>query len=151
MVIVIVIIAVVVTVVVVLDAKKDASTGSVDKPTNQSTTPTPTPTISPPPTAPPGADGPYTQAAVAADVGKCSEIGRDILKKKGSAVDSAVAALFCTGVMNIHSAGIGGGGFMVVYNRQNKSSEVFDFREQAPERSSVNMYVNSSLSSRIGK
>ncbi|RXN03124.1 GTP-binding SAR1b [Labeo rohita] len=38
----------------------------------------------------------YTKAAVAADAGTCSEIGRDILKRKGSAVDAAIAALLCT-------------------------------------------------------
>jgi gamma-glutamyltranspeptidase/glutathione hydrolase/leukotriene-C4 hydrolase len=140
-VIIIIVIAVVATVVAVVLKAKKGQTNPTVKPTD----------ALPPPTGPPGADGPYRQAVVAADSGKCSEIGRDIMKRNGSAVDSAVAALFCTGVINMHSAGIGGGGFMLVYNRRNKSSEVFDFREEAPSNASVNMYVNSSLSSRIGE
>lgn len=108
-------------------------------------------TVPPPlPTGPPDADGPYQNAVVAADAGQCSEIGRDILQRGGSAVDGAVATMFCIGVMNMHSAGIGGGGFMVVYNRAKKFSEVFDFREEAPTKAHRDMYINSSLSSRVG-
>ena len=51
----------------------------------------------------------------------------------------------------MHSAGIGGGGFMVVYNRSERSASVFDFREEAPGKSNSTMYVNSSLSSTMGK
>ena len=96
-------------------------------------------------------DGPYTNAVVAADAGLCSELGRDILKKKGSAVDSAIATLFCVGVINMHSAGIGGGGFMTVYHKSSNKVEVFDYREVAPLRADKNMYVNGSLNSRYGK
>ena len=115
------------------------------------TTPTTTtPEIRPPPTGPPDADGPYKHGVVASDAGPCSEIGRDILKRNGTVVDSAVATLFCIGVYNMHSAGIGGGGFMVVYIRSNKSVKVIDFREEAPGKGDPFMYVNSSLSSRYG-
>ena len=78
-------------------------------------------------------------------------MGRDILKKKGSAVDSAIAALFCVGVINMHSSGIGGGGFMTVYNRSTNKVEVFDYREVAPGKANSTMYVNSGLSSKYGK
>ena len=96
-------------------------------------------------------DGPYTNAVVAADAGLCSELGRDILKKKGSAVDSAIATLFCVGVINMHSAGIGGGGFMTVYHKSSNKVEVFDYREVAPLRADKNMYVDGSLDSKYGK
>ena len=127
------------------------SIGLSKKDTASSTSnPTPQPNL-PPPTGPPGADGPYKEQVVAADAGKCSEIGRDILKKKGSAVDAAVAALFCVGVINMHSAGVGGGGFIIVYNRSTKSADLFDFREEAPGGANSTMYVNGTLSSRLGK
>lgn len=103
-----------------------------------------------PPTGPPGADGPYKHAVVASDAGLCSEIGRDVLKKNGSAMDASIAALFCIGVYNMHSAGIGGGGFLVVYNKSNKFVEVIDFREEAPGKANRNMYVNETMNSKLG-
>ncbi len=42
---------------------------------------------------------------------------RDVLIGGGSAVDASIAAAFCIGVMDAHSAGLGGGHFMVIYNR----------------------------------
>lgn len=93
--------------------------------------------------------GPYKRAVVAADNGTCSDLGRDMLKKNGSAVDSAITVMLCLGVLNMHSSGIGGGGFMVVYKRADKTAEVIDFREMAPSAANSTMYVNSS--SRLGK
>ena len=101
--------------------------------------------------APPEADGPYSHGVVAADAPRCSEVGRDILKKNGSAVDSAVATMFCIGVINMQSAGIGGGGFMVVYIKAKKEVKVYDYREVAPGKANQTMYVNNSLASKIGK
>ena len=73
----------------------------------------------------------FSTAAVATDSEACSTIGVDILKKGGSAVDAAVASSFCVGVVNLHSTGIGGGGFMIYYNATNDSSVMIDFREVA--------------------
>ncbi|XP_078361850.1 glutathione hydrolase 1 proenzyme-like [Oculina patagonica] len=143
-VVVLVVIAIILAVVLALVLKKKEKEEEKTKGTTQHIIP-PLPTG-----APPGADGPYTHGVVAADAPRCSAVGRDILKKNGSAVDSAIATMFCIGVINMHSAGIGGGGFMTVYNRANRTAEVFDFREEAPGRANSTMYVNSSLSSTKG-
>jgi len=42
---------------------------------------------------------------------------RDILREGGSAVDSAIAALLCASVHNPQTSGLGGGMFMVVYDK----------------------------------
>ncbi|XP_020894577.1 glutathione hydrolase 1 proenzyme isoform X2 [Exaiptasia diaphana] len=153
----VVVVAIIVAVVVTVVTLKKSTTQKTSTTDTSSKSPPllstlPSPTSPPPlPTAPPNADGPYREAVVAADSGKCSEIGRDIMRvKKGSAVDAAIATLFCIGVMNMHSAGIGGGGFIVVYNRSNNFTETFDFREQAPGVSHQDMFVNGTLNSRVG-
>jgi len=76
----------------------------------------------------------YKTAAVATDAARCSEVGVEILRKGGNAVDAAIASLLCVGVINMHSTGIGGGGFLVYYNATSKTSTVIDHRESAPGR-----------------
>ena len=84
--------------------------------------------------------GTYEHAAVATDAGPCSQVGVDILKLGGNAVDAAIAATLCVGVVNLHSTGIGGGGFMVYYNSSSGEAHAIDFREKAPMNASTFMY-----------
>ena len=95
----------------------------------------------------------FKNAAVATDAAPCSTIGSDILKKGGSAVDAGIASLFCVGVINLHSTGIGGGGFLIYYNATNKSSTVIDFRERAPgniSNATMDRYIHDDTSTTKG-
>ncbi|OZJ05970.1 hypothetical protein BZG36_01253 [Bifiguratus adelaidae] len=80
------------------------------------------------------------EGAVAADVIDCSEIGVDILKDGGNAVDSAIATAICIGTIQMYSAGIGGGGFMLI-RTANGTYEMIDFRESAPAAANETMFV----------
>ncbi|KAL3825221.1 hypothetical protein ACJIZ3_021250 [Penstemon smallii] len=83
------------------------------------------------------------QAVVAADDGRCSEIGVSILEKGGHAVDATVATAVCLGVVSPMSSGVGGGGFMVVQSSSTSDAPLaIDMRETAPAAASQNMYEN---------
>lgn len=93
--------------------------------------------------------------AVASENKRCSDIGVDVLKEGGNAVDAVISATFCVGVVNMFSSGIGGGGFMTIRippKDANSSSEVFsiDFREMAPALSNSTMFPAGSNASMFG-
>ncbi len=70
-----------------------------------------------------------------------TEIGVDILKKGGNAVDAAVAVGYALAVVHPCCGNIGGGGFMMVHLAGGKT--VFlDFREKAPLAARTDMYLD---------
>ena len=73
-----------------------------------------------------------------------SQIGAAVLEDGGVAVDAAVATALCLGVVHPHSSGIGGGAFAVVFDAKNGTSEVIEFREEAPGGASFDMFSNGS-------
>ncbi|KAH7906971.1 nucleophile aminohydrolase [Hygrophoropsis aurantiaca] len=93
--------------------------------------------------------------AVSAQNVRCSNIGVQIMQDGGNAVDAAVAAAFCIGVVNMFSAGVGGGGFMTVRlppTTPDGTSEVWnvDFREMAPAAAYEEMYIDDPLAAQFG-
>jgi len=93
--------------------------------------------------------------AVAAENKRCSDIGVHILEEGGNAVDAAISAVFCTGVVNMFSSGLGGGGLMTVRLPSISPgglSEVYtiDFRETAPALANSSMFNNYPERSKYG-
>ncbi|XP_048321189.2 glutathione hydrolase 3 isoform X1 [Ziziphus jujuba] len=80
------------------------------------------------------------RGVVAADDGRCSEVGASVLRQGGHAVDAAVATALCLGVVSPMASGIGGGGFMIVRSSSTSQTEAYDLRETAPLAASENMY-----------
>lgn len=63
-----------------------------------------------------------------------------MLAEGGNAVDAAIATLFCIGVVNPQSAGIGGGFLMTVYDPVTKTARCLDARETAPAAATEAMF-----------
>jgi gamma-glutamyltranspeptidase/glutathione hydrolase len=71
-----------------------------------------------------------------------SEVGRDILKKGGNAVDAAVATSFALAVTYPQAGNIGGGGFMLIRCAETGEVIFIDYREKAPAGASEDMYLD---------
>jgi len=64
-----------------------------------------------------------------------SSIGRDILKQGGNAFDAACAISFMLGVVEPQNSGIGGDGFIMMYDNQDKKVSVVNATGPAPKYS----------------
>ncbi|MEH2348130.1 MAG: gamma-glutamyltransferase [Nostoc sp.] len=71
-----------------------------------------------------------------------SEAGILMLRKGGNAVDAAVATTFAISVVEPFSAGIGGGGFLLMHSEKTGDIKALDFRERAPLKATKNMYLD---------
>lgn len=69
---------------------------------------------------------------------------RRILEQNGSAVDATLATMFCNGVLNMHSMGLGGGFLMTIYARETKEVTTLNAREAAPLAVTEAMFQNNS-------
>jgi gamma-glutamyltranspeptidase / glutathione hydrolase len=68
-----------------------------------------------------------------------SEVGREMLRQGGNAIDAAVAVGFALAVVHPEAGNIGGGGFMIIRPRDGRV-HTLDYREAAPARASRDMY-----------
>lgn len=68
-----------------------------------------------------------------------SQIGIEVLKKGGNAVDAAVAVGYALAVVYPAAGNLGGGGFMTIQLADGRKS-FLDFREKAPLAASAKMY-----------
>ncbi|HEX2094476.1 MAG TPA: gamma-glutamyltransferase [Longimicrobiaceae bacterium] len=92
---------------------------------------------------PPGSLAPVTarQGMVVTTDRVASEVGAEILRRGGNAVDAAVATHFALAVVNPEAGNIGGGGFLVVHTAEGTTAAL-DFREAAPLRATRDMYLD---------
>lgn len=82
-----------------------------------------------------------SNGAISSGRKEATDIGIAVLKDGGNAVDAAVATSFGVMFFEVESTGIGGGGFMLVYDKNSNDSIVIDMRETAPLATSRDMFL----------
>jgi len=83
----------------------------------------------------------YNNGAVVTAHPLSSQVGVDILKKGGNAVDAAIAVKFALAVVYPNAGNLGGGGFLVYRNNKGEIASL-DFREKAPAAAFKDMYLD---------
>ncbi|MBE9183697.1 gamma-glutamyltransferase, partial [Microcoleus sp. LEGE 07076] len=71
-----------------------------------------------------------------------SGAGLGVLQQGGNAVDAAAAMALAISVVEPFSAGIGGGGFLLLRRAETGTVQALDFRERAPKRATRDMYLD---------
>ncbi|EGX91564.1 Gamma-glutamyltranspeptidase [Cordyceps militaris CM01] len=89
------------------------------------------------------------RGAVSSESALCSSIGTQLLKEGGNAVDALVGTVFCVGTVGMYHSGLGGGGFLLLRDKDGKY-EFVDFRETAPAAAFEDMYKNNTDASLYG-
>jgi gamma-glutamyltranspeptidase/glutathione hydrolase len=81
-------------------------------------------------------------AMVAAANPYASDAGLNILKQGGSAVDATIAVQLVLTLVEPQSSGIGGGAFMLHWDKKNQQLTTFDGRETAPATATTDMFLD---------
>ena len=82
------------------------------------------------------------KAAIASAHPLSTQAGMDILEQGGNAFDAAIAIAASLGVVEPYSAGIGGGGFWLLYEADKDKYTFVDAREKAPGSAHKDLYLN---------
>ncbi|EAN4945067.1 gamma-glutamyltransferase [Salmonella enterica] len=82
-----------------------------------------------------------TQGMVATVDAMATQVGVDILKQGGNAVDAAVAVGYALAVTHPQAGNLGGGGFMLLRTKDGHTTAI-DFREMAPAGATRDMFLD---------
>jgi gamma-glutamyltranspeptidase / glutathione hydrolase len=80
-------------------------------------------------------------AMVVSQEKRATQIGLEVLRKGGNAVDAAVAVGFALAVTYPQAGNLGGGGFMLI-RRADGTATAIDYRETAPEAATRDMFLD---------
>jgi len=83
----------------------------------------------------------FRQGVVSAANPYAAEAGASMLENGGNAIDAAVAIAYALNVVEPQSAGIGGGGFMMIHLARTGRTFAIDTREKAPAGAAPGMFV----------
>ncbi|WP_426612551.1 gamma-glutamyltransferase [Bradyrhizobium sp. McL0616] len=70
-----------------------------------------------------------------------AQVGADILRRGGNAVDAAVATGFAMAVTYPRAGNIGGGGFMLIHSAERNEDIAIDYRETAPAATTPQIFL----------
>lgn len=82
------------------------------------------------------------QAMVVGPERLATEIGLDILREGGNAVDAAVATGFALAVSYPRAGNLGGGGFMLIHLAEDDRQTFIDYRETAPATATRDLFLD---------
>src|SRR5699024_3745525 len=71
-----------------------------------------------------------------------TEMGAEVLRQGGNAMDSAAAIQLALTVVEPQMSGIGGGGFIMYYDAETKEVFVLNSREKAPGGATEDMFID---------
>jgi gamma-glutamyltranspeptidase/glutathione hydrolase len=84
----------------------------------------------------------FPHGTVVAQEARAAQIGVDVLKRGGNAVDAAVATGFAMAVTYPRAGNIGGGGYMLIHLAGRHADVAIDYRETAPAAATRDMFLD---------
>jgi gamma-glutamyltranspeptidase/glutathione hydrolase len=81
-------------------------------------------------------------AMVSVQEAVAAEVGLQVLKDGGNAVDAGVAVALALAVTLPRAGNLGGGGFMMVHDAETGETRAIDYREMAPASATRDMYLD---------
>jgi len=88
------------------------------------------------------AQSPAAHGSVVAQEARAAQIGVEVLKQGGNAVDAAVATGFAMAVTYPRAGNLGGGGYMLIHLAGRRHEVAIDYRETAPAAATRDMFLD---------